>query len=66
LKNEYKGKIKIVKINSDASKDAAQKAGVTGVPYLLLYKNGKVIYKKDGLAQKAELKKVFDSNLLKK
>lgn len=66
LKNEYKGKIKIVKINSDASKDAAQKAGVKGVPYLLLYKNGKIIYTKDGLAQKAELKKVFDNNLLKK
>ena len=66
LKNEYKGKIKMVKINSDASKDAAQKAGVTGVPYLLLYKNGKAIYTKDGLAQKDELKKVFDSNLRKK
>lgn len=65
LKKEYNGRIKIVTINSDVNKEVSKKAGVTSVPYLVLYKNGKPVYIKDKLAQKAELKKVFDSYLSK-
>lgn len=63
LEKTYKDKISFEKINTDASKEVALKAGVKAVPYLVLYKNEKVIYTKDGLVAKEELKKVFDSFL---
>ena len=63
LKKEYAGRVNIVKVNSDASKETAQKAGVTAVPYLVLYKNGKVVYTKTEAVKKDELQKTFNDNL---
>jgi len=63
LKKEYSGKISIVKINTDASKELTQFLNIQGVPYLVLYKNGKPVYTKNAAATKTELASVFDKNL---
>ena len=63
LKKEYKGKIRIVKVNTDASKELVVKQNVTGVPSLQLYKNGKRVFNYSGYITKEKLVSVFESNL---
>ncbi len=63
LTTEYKGKVRIVKINGDASKELMQAQKISGVPMLLLYRDGKAVYTKSGKAEKAELVKLFNDNL---
>lgn len=63
LKNEYNGKVKIVKVNSEASAELVKHLSVASVPYLVLYKNGQQVYSKSGKATKEELQNVFDTNL---
>ena len=63
LKVEYHQKINIVKINVDASKKLAKELGLKGVPYLTLYKNGTLIYSKNGSVAREELTDIFEKNL---
>lgn len=65
LKKEYKNKIVMDKVNTDGSKELTQFLGIQGVPNLVLYKNGAVVYTHTGLVTKEELKKVFEEQLKK-
>jgi thioredoxin 1 len=49
VKNKVKNKVKIVKIDVDKNPKTAQKNQVQGVPTLVLYKNGKQIWKQSGV-----------------
>jgi|APSaa5957512622_1039677.scaffolds.fasta_scaffold291086_1 thioredoxin 1 len=40
LASEYKGKVKIAKLNVDANADSAMKYGVRSIPTLIMFKNG--------------------------
>ncbi len=60
---EYREKIKIVKINADASKKLIREQQLMGVPYLVLYKNGEKVFSHTGLIQREELIKVFNLSL---
>lgn len=63
LKVEYHQKINIVKINVDASKKLAKELGLKGVPYLALYKNGTLIFSKNGSVAREEITDIFKKNL---
>ena len=63
LKLEYHNRIKIVKINSDASKKLIKKLQIVSVPYLVFYHKGEVIFSKNGMISKQDLIAIFDSNL---
>jgi thioredoxin len=63
LKVEYHEKINIVKINVDASKKLAKELGLKGVPYLVFYKNGNLVYSKNGAVAREELTGIFNENL---
>lgn len=63
LKVEYHEKINIVKVNVDASKKLVKELGLNGVPYLVFYKNGNLIYSKNGAVAREELTDIFDENL---
>ncbi len=60
---EYHQRINIIKVNVDASKKLIKELGLNGVPYLSFYKNGKLIYSKNGGAAKKELTGIFENNL---
>lgn len=64
LKVEYHSEINIVKVNVDASKKLVKELKLGGVPFLLLYENGKLLYSKNGAVSREEITKVFESNLL--
>lgn len=43
LSNEYAGKFKIGKLNSDDNPDTSAKFGIRSIPTLLIFKNGEVV-----------------------
>lgn len=61
LAEEYKEKLKIVKLNVDQNKNTAGKYGIQGIPTLLFFKNGEVEKKITGAKQYGQLKKEFDN-----
>jgi thioredoxin 1 len=43
IANDYKGKLKVVKINTDDNQDIAIKYGIRSIPTLGIFKDGKVV-----------------------
>lgn len=65
LKVEYYEDIHIVKVNVDASKKLVKHLKLIGVPYLALFNKGELVYTQNGAATRAELTKLFQSNIRK-
>jgi len=63
IKVEFHPRINIVKVNVDASKKLVKELGLNGVPYLAFYKNGKLIYSKNGVLVRKEIISLFNNNL---
>jgi thioredoxin 1 len=55
LATQYKGKLKVAKINIDDHQDTPQQYGVRSIPTLLLFKGGKVVDQIIGAVPKAKL-----------
>ncbi len=60
LAAEYKGKIKVAKVDVDTNPNAAAALGVRGIPALFIFKDGKVVSNKTGAAPKAALQSWID------
>jgi thioredoxin 1 len=43
IANEYKGRVKVVKVNTDENQDVAMKHNVRSIPTVLLYKDGRIV-----------------------
>jgi len=63
LATEYKGKVKIAKVNVDEHSGYAARLGVRGIPALFLFKDGKVVANKAGAAPKSALDAMIRSAL---
>ena len=59
-------RVKIVKVDVDRNPLAASKFQVRGVPTLILFHKGKVIWRQSGVVPAHELVKVIDSNMVAK
>lgn len=55
LAEEYKGRLKVVKINTDENVKAAQEFSISGIPSLLIFKDGQAVERLVGLMQKQNL-----------
>ena len=55
IANEYEGKIKVGKVNVDEEGALAAQFGVTGIPYVVLMKDGKIADSFVGYRPKAEI-----------
>ena len=62
----YKDKIKFVKINVDESPGLAQNYQVEAIPLVLMFKDGKLADKIQGLPSEADLKSKLDALVAKK
>lgn len=49
---EHKGAVRVIKIDIDKNQQLAQKLAVRGVPTLVLYKDGKQVWRKSGALPK--------------
>lgn len=63
LKSRIGDKASIIKIDVDRNPDLATKMRISGVPTLMLYKNGKELWKGSGVRQIAELEALINANL---
>lgn len=55
IASEYKGKVKVGKINIDDDTAIAIKYGIVSIPTVVLFKNGEVADKSVGFVPKAEI-----------
>ena len=55
LAEEFKGRLKVVKINTDENVKAAQEFSISGIPSLLIFKDGQAVERLVGLMQKQNL-----------
>lgn len=62
VKDELSDKIKIIKIDVDKNQALATKYQVMGVPTLILYKDGKQVWRQSGVLQKHELVQLIQSH----
>lgn len=62
VKDSLGDAIKIVKIDVDKNQPLAAKYNVRGVPTLLLFKNGKQVWRQSGVLQKAELISIINNH----
>ncbi len=63
IAEEYKGKIKVAKLNIDENPATPPKYGIRGIPTLMLFKGGNVEATKVGAVSKSQLTAFIDSNL---
>lgn len=59
-------KIKIIKVDVDRNPMAASKFQVRGVPTLILFQNGQVIWRQSGVVPAHQLVKVISDNIIEK
>src|SRR5689334_21476867 len=55
LATEYKGKVKVAKLNIDDHQEVPQKYGIRSIPTLLVFKGGRVVDMIVGAVPKAKL-----------
>lgn len=57
------GKLKVIKVNVDKNQPVAQLYGIRSIPTLIMFKNGKIIWRKTGLLTKRQLISEIDAVL---
>jgi thioredoxin 1 len=59
---ELKGRTRVIKIDIDKSQAAAMRYNVNSVPTLMLFKNGKTVWRHSGMIDKQSLIRSIESN----
>ncbi len=59
IAEEYNGKLKVVKFNVDENPITPQSLGITGIPTLILYKNGEIVERIVGALSKSQLENII-------
>lgn len=60
IANEYAGKAKICKLNTDEHHEAAVEFGISAIPTLILFNKGEIVKKWVGLAKKSDITDAID------
>jgi thioredoxin 1 len=58
---ELQGKVTLFKVNVDKHPQLAQQFAIRSIPHLILFKRGKILWRKGGLLSSAELLKQLKS-----
>jgi len=56
-------KVKILKVDVDKNQAASIKYGIKGVPTMILFKKGEIVWRQSGVVPKEEILKVLESNM---
>lgn len=62
LKGRLRDKASIIKIDVDKNQQLARKLNIRGVPTLVLYKKGKIVWRESGVRQAGELEKIISKH----
>lgn len=63
LKKQMGDRINIIKVDAEKNADATIKYNVRGIPTLILFKDGKILWQKSGVIQAHQLKSIIDEKL---
>lgn len=63
VKDVIGDKASVIKIDVDKNQELAAQLQVRGVPTLILYKNGKQLWRQSGVVQKNDLVKLIESHV---
>jgi len=63
IAGEMKDKVDVIKVDVDKYPKIVSQYRVQGVPTLVIFKNGKIVWQKSGLNKKEELKKTLQNYL---
>ena len=61
LSQEYDGKVKVGKVDTDANRETSVKYGISAIPTIILFKGGEVHKKFVGVTPKAEFSAELDA-----
>jgi len=59
IAEEYKGKLKVGKVNIDIDGSLAEQHGIVSIPTLVIYKDGQIAAQKNGAAPKHDIEALF-------
>ena len=57
------GRIKVIKVNVDKNQNASMKYGILGIPTLILFRNGNILWKQAGVMSKMDLLRTLEKYL---
>jgi thioredoxin 1 len=60
---ELGDKVRIIKIDVDQNNEIAGKYSIQSVPTLIVFKNGKLVWRQSGVVSKSQLKSVLEQNI---
>lgn len=63
ISGEYKGKLKVTKLNIDDNPNTPPKYGIRGIPTLMIFKNGNAEATKVGALSKSQLTAFIDQSI---
>lgn len=63
VKRQLDAEVKIIKVDVDKNPAAAQKFQVRGVPTLILFKNGKLLWRQSGVVPAHQLVSIIKSHI---
>ncbi|MBT8233360.1 MAG: thioredoxin [Saprospiraceae bacterium] len=63
IAKDWKGKVKVIKINIDKNQALTSKLKIRGVPTLSLYKQSRQLWRQSGMMTAAEINKVIKQNI---
>jgi thioredoxin 1 len=63
LKKKMGDQINIIKVDAEKNADAAIKYNVRGVPTLILFKNGQILWQQSGVVQAHQLQSIINQKL---
>jgi thioredoxin 1 len=63
IAEEYQGKVKVGKVDTDANKDVSVKYGISAIPTIILFNGGEVVRKFVGITPKAEFTGELDKQV---
>ena len=59
----FHGRLKVIKVDVDKNQRAAMKYGIRGVPTLILFHKGKILWRQAGVLNKRQLQAVLEQYL---
>lgn len=65
IANEYNGKLKVLKLNTDENPKTAQSYRISGIPSLMVFKNGQPVEQVVGAVPKATLAQAIEKHIKK-
>jgi len=63
LADEYTGRLKVVKVNTDENIKTAQEYRISGIPSLLIFKDGEAVEQMVGVHKKSTLSGMIDKHI---